>query len=60
VELLVVVVVLGGFGLLARRFGADSRETARAEEHELARQGLVSQRVPVPVRPSERRRGWGA
>jgi hypothetical protein len=60
VELLVVVVVLSGLGLLAHLFGTDSRETVRSEEHELARGGLVWQRVPVPVRPSARGRGQGA
>jgi hypothetical protein len=59
-DLLIVLVSLCGLGLHAYRFGADSRQTARSEEHELARRGLVWQRVPRPVRASARRRGRGA
>jgi hypothetical protein len=59
VELLIILVSLGAVGLLASRLGADSRDTVRSEEHDLARHGLVWQRVPVPARRAAPRGGPG-
>jgi hypothetical protein len=40
-ELLILVVGLGVLGYLAIRFGYDSRELPRSEEHTLANHGMV-------------------
>jgi hypothetical protein len=60
VELLIIVGALCGLGLLAVRYGADSREAVRSEEHDLARRGLVWGPAPVPACAPARRRRRGA
>jgi hypothetical protein len=56
VELLIIAAAMAGFGLIAVRYGADSRDAPRSHEHDLARRGLVWSLELVPARSSTPRR----
>ena len=50
-ELLVVLALLVALGVLAHRYGYDSRERPRSREEELAAGGITWERQPVAPRP---------
>jgi len=51
-EALIAIIALVSFGLLAMRFGADSRPTIRSDEHRLALAGMVWDAGARPTSPA--------